>query len=36
MENSGLPETRDSARRFAELTDGAPTFRDLDVLHDRT
>lgn len=35
MENSGLPETKAAADRYAELTDGQPVFRNLDVLAER-
>jgi hypothetical protein len=31
MANSALPETADFAERLAELSDLAPTFRNLDV-----
>jgi hypothetical protein len=31
MANSALPETADFAERLAELCDGPPTFRNLDV-----
>jgi len=34
MANSELPETGEVAARLAELWDGPPTFRDLDVLSD--
>ncbi|MDI3329595.1 MAG: hypothetical protein QJR09_02525 [Micrococcus sp.] len=34
MENSQLPETQEFARRMAELVDGEPTFRNLDVVED--
>jgi hypothetical protein len=32
MENSQRPETAEFAQRLAGLCDGAPTFRNLDVL----
>ena len=31
MRNSEMPQTSDFAARLAELCDGAPTFRNLDV-----
>ncbi len=31
MENSNRPETTEFAKRMAELCDGPPTFRNLDV-----
>jgi hypothetical protein len=36
MENSNMPETQELAQKLAELSDGAPTFYDLDVVMDRT
>jgi|SRR6266849_4031648 len=36
MVNSGLPETNASAEVFAALSDGSPTFYDLDVLDDQS
>jgi len=36
MFNSGLPETKASAEQFAALSDGPPTFYDLDVIDDQT
>lgn len=36
MENSELPETQASAQVYAALTDGPPTFYDLDILDDRS
>ena len=36
MENSGLPETQVSATKMAALTEGEPSFRDLDVIEDRS
>jgi hypothetical protein len=36
MVNSGLPETKASAEEFAALSDGPPTFYDLDVVDDQT
>ncbi|MFE3204836.1 hypothetical protein ACWGR4_32050 [Embleya sp. NPDC055664] len=35
MENSNRPETAEFAARLAELCDGQPTFRNLDVLRVR-
>jgi hypothetical protein len=34
MANSGLPETAEFAARLAELCDGPPTFRNLDVVRE--
>jgi len=34
MANSKLPETAEVAARLAELCDGPPTFRNLDVARD--
>ena len=34
MANSELPETAEVATRLAELCDGPPTFRNLDVSRD--
>ena len=34
MRNSELPETGEIAGRLAELCDGPPTFRNLDVTRD--
>jgi quinol monooxygenase YgiN len=34
MANSELPETAEAAARLAELCDGPPTFRNLDVARD--
>jgi hypothetical protein len=34
MTNSELPETAEVAARLAELCDGPPTFRNLDVVRD--
>ncbi|MDT0353149.1 hypothetical protein [Pseudonocardia charpentierae] len=34
MANSDLPETAEVAGRLAELCDGPPTFRNLDVSRD--
>jgi hypothetical protein len=34
MANSELPETAEVAARLAELCDGPPTFRNLDVARD--
>jgi hypothetical protein len=36
MENSNMPETQELAQKLSELTDGPPTFYDLDVVYDRT
>lgn len=36
MENSARPETAAFATRVAALCDGPPTFRNLDVLNERT
>jgi quinol monooxygenase YgiN len=35
MENSARPETAAFAQRLAALCEGAPTFRNLDVLRDQ-
>ena len=35
MENSDLPETREFAGRLSALTDGEPTFHNLDVVDER-
>jgi hypothetical protein len=32
MENSNMPETSEFASQLAELCDGPPTFRNLDVI----
>jgi hypothetical protein len=34
MENSKLPETSEIARRLAELCDGPPTFRNLNIVRE--
>ncbi len=34
MENSQRPETTEFAARMAELCDGPPTFRNLDVIEE--
>jgi len=34
MANSELPETAEVAARLAELCDGPPTFRNLDIARD--
>jgi hypothetical protein len=34
MANSALPETTELAGRLAELCDGSPSFRNLDVVRD--
>jgi quinol monooxygenase YgiN len=36
MENSNRPETGEFAAKLAKLTDGPPTFRNLDVLRDES
>ncbi|MEV7773483.1 hypothetical protein [Kitasatospora sp. NPDC086791] len=36
MENSSRPETAEFAARIAALCDGPPSFRNLDVLDERT
>ncbi|MFN2505028.1 MAG: hypothetical protein ABR540_12540 [Acidimicrobiales bacterium] len=36
MENSNLPETQQFAEKMMSLTDGQPTFYNLDVVEDRT
>lgn len=33
MQNSRRPETTEMSREFADLCDGEPVFRDLDVVH---
>jgi hypothetical protein len=35
MENSSLPETDSFSKRMAGLTDGSPTFVNLEVVEDR-
>ncbi len=35
MVNSSLPETKAAAERYAKLTDGEPTFHDLDIIDER-
>ena len=35
MANSELPETQAISKVFADLADGPPTFRDLDIVEDR-
>lgn len=35
MENSNRPETAEFAAQLAQLCDGPPTFRNLDVLRER-
>ena len=32
MKNSNLPETQAAARAYAQLAEGQPQFRDLDVI----
>lgn len=34
MENSNLPETQEFADKWVTLSDGPPTFTDLDILED--
>jgi hypothetical protein len=36
MENSNLPVTQEFAQRMMALSDGPPTFHNLDVINDRT
>jgi hypothetical protein len=36
MENSNLPVTQEFAQRMMALSDGPPTFYNLDVVEDRT
>ncbi len=36
MANSEMPETQASAKVFAELADSPPTFRDIDIVDDRS
>ena len=35
MENSSLPETKAAAEEYMKVSDGPPTFYDLDILDDR-
>jgi len=35
MANSKLPETQEAADKYMHLTEGEPTFYDLDVIDDR-
>jgi hypothetical protein len=35
MENSNMPETAELAQKLGALTDGEPTFFNLDVIDDR-
>ena len=35
MENSNMPETGELAGKLAALTDGEPTFLNLDIIEDR-
>lgn len=35
MENSSLPETEALSAKLEKLTDGSPTFHNLDVVDDR-
>src|SRR5258708_2548008 len=34
MKNSNLPETQAAAKAYAQLAEGPPQFRDLDVIDD--
>jgi hypothetical protein len=36
MENSDLPETRESAEQYRKMCDGPPVFYDLDIVEDRS
>ena len=36
MANSQLPETQAAANMYMQLTEGEPTFYDLDILDDRS
>jgi hypothetical protein len=36
MKNSELPVTQEFSQRMMQLADGPPTFRNLDVVEDRT
>jgi hypothetical protein len=36
MENSNLPATQAAAEKFAALSDGPPSFYDLEVVDDRS
>ncbi len=36
MENSNRPETHEFSAKMAELCDGPPTFRNLDVVQEWT
>jgi len=36
MQNSAMPETDAVAKKMGALTDGAPTFYNLDVLEERS
>jgi hypothetical protein len=36
MENSNLPVTQEFAQRMMALSDGPPSFFNLDVVEDRT
>jgi hypothetical protein len=35
MENSSLPETKESAEQHLKVSSGPPVFYDLDILEDR-
>lgn len=34
MKNSNLPETQAAAKAYAQLSDGPPQFRDLDIIEE--
>jgi hypothetical protein len=36
MANSKLPETQEAANKYMALTEGEPTFYDLDIIDDRS
>ena len=36
QKNSNLPGTQENAAKYAALTEGQPTFLDLDILEDRS
>ena len=36
MQNSELPETQANAKVYAALTDGPPTFSDMEIIDDRS
>ncbi len=35
MENNSLPETQAAAEQYMKLSDGPPTFYDLDIIDER-